>query len=60
MAMIKLIELIGVVNIKLLKVFVEKIFHKEVAETPSKIRDVGDVLDIIDILNDSNLPVNSV
>ena len=43
-----------------LSIFVEKILYKEVERLPSRIKDTSHMLDIIDNLNDSDLPENSV
>ena len=43
-----------------LSIFVEKILYSEVEKIPSRIKDTNHMLDIIDNLNDSNLPDNSV
>ena len=43
-----------------LSIFVEKVLYSEVEKIPSRIKDTNHMLDIIDNLNDSNLPDNSV
>ena len=43
-----------------LSIFVEKVLYKEVETIPSRIKDTSHMLDIIDNLNDSNFPENSV
>ena len=43
-----------------LSIFLEKVLYKEVERIPSRIKDTGHILDIIDNLNDSDLPENSV
>ena len=43
-----------------LSIFVEKVLYKEVERVPSRIKDISHMLDIIDNLNDSDLPENSV
>ena len=43
-----------------LSIFVEKVLYKEVEIIPSRIKDTSHMLDIIDNLNDSNFPENSV
>ena len=43
-----------------LSIFVEKVLYKEVERLPSRIKDTSHMLDIIDNLNDSDLPENSV
>ena len=42
-----------------LSIFVEKVLYKEVEQIPSRIKDTSHMLDIIDNLNDSDLPENS-
>ena len=43
-----------------LSIFVEKVLYKEVERIPSRIKDTHHMLDIIDNLNDSDLPEISV
>ena len=43
-----------------LSIFVEKVLCKEVERIPSRIKDTNHMLDIIDNLNDSDLPENFV
>ena len=43
-----------------LSIFVEKVLYKEVEIIPSRIKDTSHMLDIIDNLNDSNFPENSI
>ena len=43
-----------------LSIFVEKVLGKEVERIPSRIKVTSHILDIIDNLNDSDLPENSV
>ena len=43
-----------------LSICLEKVLYSEVEEIPSRIKDTNHMLDIIDNLNDSNLPDNSV
>lgn len=43
-----------------LSIFVEKVLYEEVKNIPSRIKDTNHMLDIIDNLNDSNLPLSSV
>ena len=43
-----------------LSIFVEKVLYSEVEKISSRIKDANHMLDIIDSLNDSNLPDNSV
>ena len=41
-------------------IFVEKVLYSKVEKIPTRIKDTNHMLDIIDNLNDSNLPDNSV
>ena len=43
-----------------LSIFVEKVLYKEVERVSSRIKDTSHMLDIIDNLNDSDMPENSV
>ena len=43
-----------------LSIFVEKVLYSEAEKIPSRIKDTNHMLDIIDNLNDSNQPDNSV
>ena len=43
-----------------LSIFVEKVLYKEAERIPSRIKDTSHMFDIIDILNDSDLPENSL
>ena len=42
-----------------LSIFVEKVLYKEAERIPSRIKDTGYMLDVIDNFNDSDLPENS-
>ena len=43
-----------------LSIFVEKVLHDIASNLPSRIKDTGHMLDIIDEINNFNLPTNSV
>ena len=46
--------------IESLWIFVEKILYDIASNLPSRIKDTGQILDIIDEINNSNLPTNSI
>ena len=46
--------------IESLSIFVEKVLYDIASNLPSRIKDTGHMLDIIDEINNSNLPTNSV
>ena len=46
--------------IESLSIFVEKILYDIASNLPSRIKDTGQILDIIDEINNSNLPTNSI
>ena len=43
-----------------LSIFVEKVLHDIASNLPSRIKDTGHMLDIIDEINNYNLPINSI
>ena len=46
--------------IESLTIFVEKVLYDTASNLPSRIKDTGHMLDIIDEINNSNLPTNSI
>ena len=46
--------------IESLSIFVEKVLYDTAGNLPSRIKDTGHMLDIIDEINNSNLPTNSI
>ena len=46
--------------IESLTIFVEKVLYDTAGNLPSRIKDTGHMLDIIDEINNSNLPTNSI
>ena len=46
--------------IESLSIFVEKVLYDIASNLPSRIKDTGHMLDIIDEINNSNLPTNSI
>ena len=46
--------------IESLSIFVEKVLYDVASNLPSRIKDTGHMLDIIDEINNSNLPTNSI
>ena len=46
-------------TVKTLSIFLEEVLCKKLEEIPSRIKDSSHMLDIIDNLNDSDLPKNS-
>ena len=46
--------------IESLSIFVEKVLHDISSNLPSRIKDTGHMLDIIDEINNSNQPTNSI
>ena len=46
--------------VEILSMFVKQVLYKKAERIPSRIKDTRHMLDIIDNLNDCNLPENSV
>ena len=56
----RIITRCGNTAIESLSIFVEKVLYDIASNLPSRIKDTGHMLDIIDEINNSNLPTNSI